>query len=91
MRCQYVNNGRLFNCEALAADNNRGFKEVAIRITKAPRGSILYSAGTVHWVLPSTLFPHGVSKQKRGCVETKIGAVALSQFRAALPKFGGER
>ena len=90
MRCQYINNGRLFDCVALTAMNSGGFKEISIRITKAPRGCILHSAGTHHWVMPSELFPHGASKQKRDHVETKIGALALATFRKSLPKFEGE-
>lgn len=89
MECQYINNGRLFDCVALTAINCNGFKEISIRIT-GKSNSVLYSYGSHHWVLPSTLFPRGVSKQKRDCVETKISAIALSQFRAALPKFEGE-
>lgn len=86
IKCQYINNGRLFDCVALDATDNNGFREIAIRVTGKSK-SVLYHVGSHHWVLPSTLFPIGASKQKRDCVETKIGAIALSEFRNdKLPK-----
>lgn len=89
MNCQFINNGRLFDCEALQAMNINGFKEIAIRIT-GKSGSVMYCVGSHHWVLPSTLVPCGKSKQKRDHVETKVSALDLRAFLDALPKFEGE-
>lgn len=89
MKCQFINNGRLFDCEALTAANNNGFKEISIRII-GKSGSVLYCVGSYHWVLPSTLVPCCKSKQKRDHVETKVSALELRAFLDSLPKFEGE-
>lgn len=89
MKCQFIKNGRLFDCIALTAMNNNGFKEISIMITGKSK-SVLYNTGSHHWVLPSTLVPLGKSKQKRDCVETKMTALEHGAFMRALPKYYGE-
>jgi hypothetical protein len=85
MICQYINNGRLFDCIAVQAINNNGFTEIAIRIT-GKSNSVRFSVGSYHWVMPATLVPIGSSKQKRDHVETKISALAMAEFKSKLPK-----